>query len=119
LGTEPAHFAGDRRDVDRFMADLITYIDLNSQNTSLTSYKTRIRLALSFMSGEVIRHWKVRMLDWVRPNQIFDEEATWDQFLAQFRAEYADTQRADRARETIDSFRMKGAAVDQYISDFI
>jgi hypothetical protein len=59
LGTEPAHFAGDRRDVDRFLADLITYIDLNSQNTSLASYKTRIRLALSFMSGEVIRHWKV------------------------------------------------------------
>jgi hypothetical protein len=59
------------------------------------------------------------MLDWVRPNQILDEEATWDQFLAQFQAEYADTQRADRARETIDTFRMKGAAVDQYISDFI
>jgi hypothetical protein len=34
LGTEPAHFAGDRRDVDRFMADLITYINLNSQNAS-------------------------------------------------------------------------------------
>jgi hypothetical protein len=58
------------------------------------------------------------MLDWVCPNNVIDEEATWDQFLVQFRAEYADTQRADRARETIDTFRMKGAAVDQYISDF-
>jgi hypothetical protein len=71
------------------------------------------------MSGEVIRHWKVRMLDWVRPNQILDEEATWDQFLVQFQAEYADTQRADRAREAMDRFQMKGSAVDQYISDFI
>jgi hypothetical protein len=92
LGTEPTHFAGDRRDVDRFMADLVTYIDLNSQNASLASYKTKVHFALSFMSGEVIRHWKVCMLDWVRPNNVIDEEATWDQFLVQFRAEYADTQ---------------------------
>ena len=64
LGGEPKHFEGNRRDVDRFLADLITYIDLNSQNPALASFKTRVRIALSFMSGETIRHWKMRMLDW-------------------------------------------------------
>ena len=48
-----------------------------------------------------------------------DDQALWDQFLAQFRAEYADTQRGDRARETIDNIKMKGIAIDQYISDFV
>ena len=48
-----------------------------------------------------------------------DDQALWDQFLAQFRAKYADTQRGDRARETIDNIKMKGIAIDQYISDFI
>ena len=59
------------------------------------------------------------MLDWARPLAMADDQALWDQFLAQFRAEYADTQRGDRARETIDNIKMKGIAIDQYISDFI
>ena len=59
LGGEPKHFKGNRRDVDRFLADLITYIDLNSQNPALASFKTRVRIALSFMSGETVRHWKM------------------------------------------------------------
>ena len=92
LGGEPKHFEGNRRDVDRFLADLITYIDLNSQNPVLASFKTRVKMALSFMSGETIRHWKKRMLDWARPLAMADDQALWDQFLVQFRAEYADTQ---------------------------
>ena len=64
LGGEPKHFEGNRQDVNRFLADLITYIDLNSQNPALASFKTRVRIALSFMSGETVRHWKMRMLDW-------------------------------------------------------
>ena len=71
------------------------------------------------MSGETVRHWKMRMLDWARPPAMADDQALWDQFLAQFRAEYADTQRGDRARETIDNIKMKGIAIDQYISDFV
>ena len=119
LGGELEHFKGNRRDVDRFLADLITYIDLNSQNPGLASFKTRVRMALSFMSGEMICHWKMRMLEWARPIAMPDNQALWDQFLVQFRAEYADTQRGDRARETIDTIKMKGIMIDQYISDFV
>ena len=62
------------------------------------------------MSEETVRHWKMRMLDWAQPLAMADDQALWDQFLAQFRAEYADTQRGDRARETIDNIKMKGIA---------
>ena len=61
----------------------------------------------------------MRMLDWARLVAMADDQALWDQFLAQFRAEYSDTQRGDRARETIDNIKMKGIAIDQYISDFV
>ena len=119
LGGEPEHFKGNRQDVDRFLADLITYIDLNSQNPALASFKTRVRMALSFMSGETIRHWKMLMLKWARPVAMPDNQALWDQFLIQFRAKYADTQRGNQAQETINTIKMKGIAIDQYISDFV
>ena len=71
------------------------------------------------VSGETIRHWKMQMLEWARPIAMPDDQALWDQFLVQFRAKYADTQRGNRAWETIDMIKMKGIAIDQYISDFV
>lgn len=59
------------------------------------------------------------MSEWAHPVAMADDQALWDQFLVQFRAEYADTQRGDRAQETIDTIKMKGIAIDQYISDFV
>lgn len=94
-------------------------MNLNSQNPALASYNMRIWMALSFMSEETIRHWKMRMPDWAHPVVLADKEATWDQFVMQFRTKYANTQRGDCAWETIDSLKMKGIAIDQYILDFI
>lgn len=59
------------------------------------------------------------MLDWVRPAAIPDQPDTWDQFLDQFRAEYADMQKGDRARQTIENIKMEKSHIDQYISDFL
>ena len=71
------------------------------------------------MSGETVHHWKMQMLEWACPQALADEEALWDQFLAQFRAKYTNTQWGDWARETIDTLKMKEYAIDQYISGFI
>ena len=54
------------------------------------------------------------MLEWACPLAMADDQALWDQFLVQFRAEYADTQRGDKAREMIDMIKMRGIAIDQY-----
>jgi hypothetical protein len=78
LGGEPDHFKGDRRNVERFLSNLINYIDLNTLSSTLASFKTRIRLALSFVLGDQVLHWKNNMLDWVRPNAIDDNQDTWD-----------------------------------------
>ena len=119
LGAEPRDFSGDRLDVDHFLSDLQGYMDLNSLNQQLASFKTRIHLSLSFISGAQVRQWKERMRLWVRNPMVDDNEATWVQFIDLFKAQYADTQKGERARTSIETITMKNMDVDQYISDFI
>jgi hypothetical protein len=95
LGGEPDHFKGDHHNVEHFLSDLINYIDLNTLSPTLASFKTRVHLALSFISGDQVLHWKNHMLDWVCPNAINDNQDTWDQFVDQFRAQYDDTFKGD------------------------
>ena len=72
LGAEPRDFSGDRLDVDRFLSDLQGYISLNGTNPLLASYKTRIHLSLSFISGAQVRQWKDRMRTWTEDLAIDD-----------------------------------------------
>jgi hypothetical protein len=94
-------------------------MDLNTPNPQLASFKTRIHLSLSFISGAQVRQWKERMRVWVRNPMVDDNEATWDQFIDLFKAQYADTQKGERARTNIENIAMKNMDVDQYIADFI
>jgi hypothetical protein len=119
LGAEPRDFSGDCLDVDRFLSDLQGYMDLNSLSQQLASFKTRIHLSLSFISGVQVRQWKERMRLWVRNPNVDDNEATWDRFIELFKAQYADTQKGERARTNIENITMKNMDIDQYIADFI
>ena len=56
---------------------------------------------------------------WADDPATIDHQDSWDQFLEQFRAEYADTQKAERARTQIEELHMKNNNIDQYITDFI
>ena len=42
----------------------------------------------------------------------------WDQFLDEFRAQFQDTQKADRARIKLENLKMQFPNIDQYISTF-
>jgi hypothetical protein len=94
-------------------------MDLNSLNQQLASFKTRIHLSLSFISGAQVRQWKERMRVWVRNPMVDDNKDTWNQFIDLFKAQYADTQKGERARNNIESITMKNMDIDQYIADFI
>jgi hypothetical protein len=48
-----------------------------------------------------------------------DEYDTWVQFIDQFKAQYADTQKGEQARTHMEDIKMKGMDIDQYIADFI
>ena len=66
-----------------------------------------------------MRNWKDRMRVWADNPGTPNHQDSWDQFLEQFRAEYADTQKAERARTQIEELHMKSNNIDQYITDFI
>ena len=94
-------------------------MSLNRNNTNIASFIVRIHLALSFITGEEVRNWKDRMRVWADDPATPDHQDSWDQFLEQFRAEYMDTQKAERARTQIEDLHMKSNNIDQYITDFI
>jgi hypothetical protein len=48
-----------------------------------------------------------------------DNIDTWNQFIDQFKAEYADSQKPERARSEIEKIVLKGTNIDQYITDCI
>ena len=99
--------------------DLDNYLALNARNTILDSFKTRVCLALSFITGDQTRNWKTRMLAWIQDPNTDDNAVTGLAFIDMFKEEYADNQKGDRARQRIENLRMKGINVDQYISDFL
>ena len=94
-------------------------MSLNRNNASIASFIVRIHLALSFITGEEVHNWKDCMRVWADAPGTIDHQDSWDQFLEQFRAEYADTQRSEWARTKIEELHMKSNNVDQYITDFI
>jgi len=49
---------------------------------------------------------------------IDDVEDTWNQFAAQFTAAFTDTQRDQRARNQLETLKMKWPDIDQYTMDF-
>lgn len=119
LGAEPRDFSGNCLDIDHFLSDLQGYIALNGTNPLLASFKMHIHLSLSFISGAQVHQWKDRMREWVVNPTLDNNQNTWDQFIDQFRAQYVDTQKGEKARMTLERFTMKALDVDQYISDFI
>jgi hypothetical protein len=66
-----------------------------------------------------VRQWKDRIRAWAENPAVDDNHDTWDQFLVQFKAQYADTQKSERARTTIETIALKNNDIDQFISDFI
>jgi hypothetical protein len=47
-----------------------------------------------------------------------DNQDTYDQFIAQFRAQYLDTGKVQRARTKLRNLKMHWPHIDQYIIDF-
>jgi hypothetical protein len=70
-------------------------MSLNQLNNHLASYITRIHLALSFISREEVRNWKDRMHVWADDVLTPDNMDTWNQFIDQFKAKYADSQKPE------------------------
>ena len=116
MGTPPASFNGTRSQAERFINDLVIYIDLNQNVLNFTSYHARVLFALTCLAGNEVKTWKSQRAQWV--HQQPDHPNTWATFLNDFNARFLDSQRDQRARTALESLYMKRGDIDQYITDF-
>jgi hypothetical protein len=120
MGQLPAVFAGDRALAEAFIDSLKAYFRLNHQVPNFQSYLTRIALALTLIQGPLVAEWTRHTGDWLElQNPIADDvRDTWNQFETQFLTSFADSQRDQRARNQLETLRMKWPFIDQYTMDF-
>ena len=120
MGQPPPIFLGDRTKADDFVDQVQGYLHLNHDVTGFNSPIKKIAFMLSHIQGSETNAWKRdmgNMLDGLNP-AVDNIPLLWEQFLQEFRIQFQDTQRGNRARAQIESHRMKFPKIDQYISSF-
>jgi len=98
MGSLPAVFNGERAKADTFIDGILGYLCLNSDIPGFTSPMKKISLTLTLMQGEKVTGWVHDMgefLDTLEP-ATDNVPLLWDQFIAEFREQFQDTQAADR-----------------------
>jgi hypothetical protein len=115
MGAPPIHFEGDHTRAEEFIDKVMDHF-LNHQHIPFQSAITRVAYTLSHIKGPQTATWRHNMGRWLA-NQP-DNQDTYDQFIAQFRAQYMDSQKELRARNKLTTLCMTWPHIDQYIVDF-
>src|ERR1700755_1764849 len=80
----------------------------------------KIDIALTNMKGEAVAEW-IKDIGKMMNNlnrQTDNVPALWDQFLYEFKRQFADSSKQDRAKKAITQHRLRNNDVDAYISEF-
>jgi hypothetical protein len=89
---------------------------LNHQLPEYKLFITKVALILSLIQGTAVAGWARDQGVWL--NQQLDNQATYDQFLAQFVAQFQDSQQEQGACQALKDHWMKWPQVDKYITNF-
>jgi hypothetical protein len=116
MGAPPIHFEGDHTRAEEFIDEVTDHFLLNHQHIPFQSAITRVAYTLSHVKGPQTSTWRHNMGTWLA-NQP-DNQDTYDQFIAQFCAQFMDSQKELRARNKLTSLCMAWPHIDQYIVDF-
>src|SRR6202789_410282 len=116
----PEAFTGDRTKADDFIEEVKGYLRLNADVPGFNSPMKKIAFTLTHMKGPDVAGWTRDMgilLDALDP--VADNvPLLWEQFLFEFKAQYLDSAREDRARTALANHTMKNGDIDSYISMF-
>lgn len=119
MGQLPPVFDGDRKLAESFIDCLKAYFRLNHQVPAFGSYITRIALTLTLIQGPNVQEWARTLGEWLDQQGPYDDNRDlWDQFISQFNATFADSQKDQRARNQLETHRMKWPFIDQYTMEF-
>jgi hypothetical protein len=116
MGAPPIHFEGDCTRAEEFIDEVTDHFLLNHQHIPFQSAITRVAYTLSHVKGPQTATWRHNMGRWLA-NQP-DNQDTYDQFIAQFCAQFMDSQKELRARNKLNTLHMTWPHIDQYIVDF-
>jgi len=115
-GALPITFTGDRTKAELFIRALTSYLRLNERVPPLNTYKGRVAFAMTLIQGERVDSF-IREQEEIY-DRTFEAPQTWANFLAAFRERFLDTQRDTKARQKLETLKLKGIDVDSYVQDF-
>ena len=120
MGNLPATFTGDRSKAEQFIDEIKNYMRVNQGVPGFDSPKRRVALTLTVIQGPEVEGWARDIGRWLdklnRPGD--DDEEVWNHFLEEFRQQYHDSSKEQRARMEIEKLSMKNLLIDQYIAKF-
>ena len=99
MGALPTIFEGDCSKAESFLWEFSTYLLVNYDIPALASFIKRIAIALTCIKGLEVNQRMQQQLEWLMTLQPADDNnTTYQQFIANFRACFMDSQKAQRAR---------------------
>ena len=126
IGTPPTTFDGDRSKADAFVTQFGLFRLINDRNPIITNPKRRVALALTYIRGPKVDAWVTQQYDALstKTNHALarkhgadtDEEALWEDFIAEFKCAFAEPSWEVFAR--LENLRMTGYDVEMYIATF-
>jgi hypothetical protein len=119
-GALPDPFYGKREEAEKFLREVQGYFRSNRQVAGYNSPIRKVAITLTLLKGQDVSAWADRMGDWIDTLHPVDDDIddVWTTFLAEFRDQYADSQRQQRARQELETLRMTGTEIDKYIAKF-
>ena len=115
MGTLPMIFEGDHSKAKSFLREFSTYLLINYDVPALASFIKRIAIALTCIKGPEVNRWTQQQLKWLMTLQpANDNNTTYQQFIANFRNHFMDSQKAQRARIELQMLKMTWSEIDEY-----
>jgi hypothetical protein len=119
MGKEPQDFFGDREKADNFIEEVRGYLHLNANMVGFNSPKKKATFTLTCMKGPKVVGWvrdMGRVIDQLGPND--NAYIFWEQFLQEFKMQFQDSSREDRAQTEITKLQMNNGKINAYIAKF-
>jgi hypothetical protein len=122
-GVPPPMFNGDRDKSELFLDKFLGYELINADAKQFTTPYLKVALCLSYITGPKVDAWAKQKRAWLQSQYKthhvpMTSESHWDDFKADFRAAFTDTDAKITAAEKLNNLKMVGSNIDTYIAEF-
>jgi hypothetical protein len=120
-GNPPTLFTGERSKSRGFLNTFNLFKETNHHNETMKNPYSRVTLALTYMTGDLMESWKEDQLqqlqDHVAAGTLDTDELHWQSFKADFRTSFTNTNAAKEAHTELTKLKQVDS-LDEYIARF-